>query len=78
MVKIEVRITKYMSKLLNVLYTSNYNKKKIVFRKWLHQISLGVDNEPVMARQIAKSIGCSKNFRGNQVLNTTKKVYLYI
>ena len=41
---------------------------------WLHQISQGVDTEQVMARQTPKSIGCSKNFRGKQSLNTISKV----
>ena len=42
---------------------------------WLHAISHGVDDEPVMARQQAKSIGCSKNFRGKQALDTVAKVH---
>lgn len=46
----------------------------VIIRNWLHQISKGIDHEPVLSRQAAKSIGCSKNFRGNQVLNTFSKV----
>lgn len=45
---------------------------------WLYQISKGVDVEPVMSRRSAKSIGCSKNFRGNQVLNTFSKVEYWV
>jgi DNA polymerase eta len=41
---------------------------------WLNQISHGIDHEPVLSRQVAKSIGCSKNFRGKQALNTVSKV----
>ena len=32
----------------------------------------------VLARQQAKSIGCSKNFRGKQALDTIKKVEYWI
>ena len=45
---------------------------------WLHQISHGIDHEPVMCRQAPKSIGCSKNFRGKQALNTVSKVTHWI
>ena len=45
---------------------------------WLWQISHGIDTEPVMSRQIAKSIGCSKNFRGKQALNTVNKVNFWL
>ena len=45
---------------------------------WLYQISHGIDLEPVMARQAAKSVGCSKNFRGNQALKTVTMVTHWI
>lgn len=45
---------------------------------WLWQISHGIDTEPVMSRQAAKSIGCSKNFRGKQALNTVSKVNYWL
>ena len=45
---------------------------------WLWQISHGIDTEPVMSRQVAKSIGCSKNFRGKQSLNTISKVNYWL
>jgi DNA polymerase eta len=32
----------------------------------------------VLARQQAKSIGCSKNFRGKQALDTIKKVEYWV
>ncbi|CAF0854622.1 unnamed protein product [Brachionus calyciflorus] len=41
---------------------------------WLNQISHGIDQEPVSSRSTAKSIGCSKNFRGKLVLNNRVKV----
>ena len=44
----------------------------------MKQISQGIDTEQVMLRQSAKSIGCSKNFRGNQVLNKAKKVDYWV
>ena len=47
-------------------------------RGWLYQISRGIDSELVMPRVNAHSIGCSKNFMGKQVLNTTKKVSYWI
>ena len=35
-----------------------------------------MDDEPVCSRQIAKSVGCSKNFKGKSALDTFKKVTL--
>ena len=49
-----------------------FNEKKK--SNWLHQISHGIDSEPVLSRQAAKSIGCSKNFRGKLALDSAKKV----
>ncbi|KAK2164994.1 hypothetical protein LSH36_56g00017 [Paralvinella palmiformis] len=37
---------------------------------WLYETSHGIDHEPVLARKTVKSIGCSKNFRGKDHLNT--------
>ena len=45
-----------------------------MFRLWLHQISHGIDLEQVSSRQLPKSIGCSKHFRGKMALDTVKKV----
>lgn len=44
----------------------------------MHQLSHGIDLEPVSSRQIAKSVGCSKNFRGKMELNTIKKVEYWL
>ncbi len=44
----------------------------------MNQISHGYCTEAVKSRSTAKSIGCSKNFRGNQALNTVKKVKYWI
>ncbi|XP_023344540.1 DNA polymerase eta isoform X3 [Eurytemora carolleeae] len=43
---------------------------------WLHLLGRGFDNEPVKERELPKSIGCSKNFRGPDVLDTKEKVQL--
>lgn len=34
----------------------------------------GFDHEPVSARQLPKSVGCSKNFTGKNCLDTREKV----
>ena len=60
--------------LSNVSIKCKQNKKINKQSYWLYQISHGIDKEPVMSRQAAKSIGCSKNFRGKQMLNTSDKV----
>ncbi|CDW52535.1 IMS C and IMS domain containing protein [Trichuris trichiura] len=41
---------------------------------WLNLILDGIDREPVVARRLAKSIGCSKNFPGKIALRTVKDV----
>ncbi|XP_050693975.1 DNA polymerase eta-like, partial [Eriocheir sinensis] len=41
---------------------------------WLHCLGRGIDSEAVSARQLAKSIGCSKNFQGRETLDTPEKV----
>ncbi|XP_037080616.1 DNA polymerase eta-like [Pollicipes pollicipes] len=41
---------------------------------WLYQLARGFDSEPVADRHLPKSIGCSKNFRGPEVLRTRAKV----
>lgn len=41
---------------------------------WLFDLGRGVDNEPVTPRQLVKSIGCSKNFRGKTALATKSAV----
>ena len=46
----------------------------LVFREWLHQLSQGVDYEPVRPRQLPKSFGCGKNFPGKGKLATTDQV----
>lgn len=43
------------------LLTSNFDERTA---KWLHDMSSGLDDEPVVDRRISKSIGCGKNFRG--------------
>ncbi|KAK6183376.1 hypothetical protein SNE40_010871 [Patella caerulea] len=46
--------------------------------KWLYNVCRGFDHEPVSSRQLAKSIGCGKNFTGKECLNTRKKVKHWI
>ncbi|XP_050406502.1 DNA polymerase eta isoform X1 [Patella vulgata] len=46
--------------------------------KWLYNVCRGFDHELVSARQLAKSIGCGKNFTGKECLNTRKKVKHWI
>lgn len=41
---------------------------------WLYNIARGVDLEPVTPRLVSKSIGCCKNFPGNQSLSTKTDV----
>lgn len=40
----------------------------------MYEICRGIEQEPVSARQLAKSIGCSKNFPGKTCLDTKEKV----
>ncbi|KAK3092357.1 hypothetical protein FSP39_001859 [Pinctada imbricata] len=41
---------------------------------WLYDVCRGIEYEPVSARQLPKSIGCSKNFPGKTCLDTREKV----
>ena len=54
-----------MHRLISVLFTC---------RSWLYEVCRGFDHEPVSARQLPKSIGCSKNFTGKNCLDTREKV----
>lgn len=44
------------------------------FRIWLNEVCRGIDHEVVKERHLAESVGCSKNFTGNNALNTRSKV----
>ena len=46
----------------------------VLCRLWLHQACRGLEYEAVSARQLAKSIGCSKMFQGKDRLDTKEKV----
>ena len=46
----------------------------LLSRLWLHQACRGLEFEAVSSRQLAKSVGCSKNFRGKEKLDTKEKV----
>merc|ERR1711962_454545 len=41
---------------------------------WLYNLARGIDYEEVQERELPKSIGCSKNFRGPKILDTRSKV----
>lgn len=45
---------------------------------WLFELCKGIEHEPVSARQLAKSIGCSKNFPGKTRLDTRDKVKYWL
>ncbi|XP_060077107.1 DNA polymerase eta-like [Ylistrum balloti] len=45
---------------------------------WLYEVCRGTEREPVSARQLPKSIGCSKNFRGKEALDTRDKVRFWL
>ncbi|XP_065944536.1 DNA polymerase eta-like isoform X2 [Magallana gigas] len=45
---------------------------------WLYEVCRGIEHEPVSARQLAKSIGCSKNFPGKTCLDTKEKVKFWL
>ncbi|XP_061172523.1 DNA polymerase eta-like [Saccostrea echinata] len=45
---------------------------------WLYEVCRGVEHEPVSARQLPKSIGCSKNFPGKTCLDTKDKVKFWL
>ncbi len=41
---------------------------------WLFNMAKGIDEEEVQERNLPKSIGCGKNFRGPEILDTREKV----
>lgn len=45
---------------------------------WLYNIARGIDNEPVEARLIPKSIGCCKRFPGKTALKTRQEIEHWI
>ena len=45
-----------------------------LFSSWLYDLCRGIDHEPVRPRKLAQSIGCGKNFRGKEKLDTVQKV----
>lgn len=45
---------------------------------WLYEVCRGIEHEPVSARQLPKSIGCSKNFPGKTCLDTKEKVKFWL
>uniref|UniRef100_A0A0B6ZJQ7 DNA polymerase eta n=1 Tax=Arion vulgaris TaxID=1028688 RepID=A0A0B6ZJQ7_9EUPU len=45
---------------------------------WLYNACRGIETESVSTRVLPKSIGCSKNFRGREMLDTKKKVKFWL
>ena len=45
---------------------------------WLFNLARGVEHEEVKERDLPKSIGCSKNFRGKEVLDTRAKMEYWV
>ncbi|RUS78734.1 hypothetical protein EGW08_013485, partial [Elysia chlorotica] len=45
---------------------------------WLFNACRGIEYEPVSTRELPKSIGCSKNFRGKEILDTKEKVKFWL
>lgn len=46
--------------------------------KWLQKLACGYDDEPVLDRKIAKSIGCGKMFRGKNALVKWSDIHKWI
>ncbi|KAL7987475.1 hypothetical protein Chor_006394 [Crotalus horridus] len=55
-----------------------FSKMPISNISWLYELCRGIDYEPVKARQLPKSIGCSKNFPGKTALVTQKQVQYWL
>ncbi len=45
--------------------------------RWLHDVSKGIDVDPVKERELPKSIGCSKNFLGPKMLETKEQAFYW-
>ncbi|GFS13089.1 DNA polymerase eta [Elysia marginata] len=45
---------------------------------WLFNACRGIESECVNTRELPKSIGCSKNFRGKEILDTKEKVKFWL
>ncbi|GFN97064.1 DNA polymerase eta-like [Plakobranchus ocellatus] len=45
---------------------------------WLFNACRGIESESVSTRELPKSIGCSKNFRGKDILDTREKVKFWL
>lgn len=50
----------------------------INFSHWIYELCRGIEQEAVSARQLPKSIGCSKNFQGKTCLDTKEKVIVHV
>ncbi|RXG67155.1 DNA polymerase eta [Armadillidium vulgare] len=60
-----------LSKLTLNQLKANYDDKTA---QWLFSVGKGIDSETVTQRQLPKSIACSKNFNGKDILDTKEKI----
>jgi DNA polymerase eta len=44
----------------------------------LYWYSRGFDEEPVTSRRLPKSIGCNKNFKGNESLSSREEIFEWL
>ncbi|XP_042895248.1 DNA polymerase eta [Parasteatoda tepidariorum] len=75
MKKFDVKMMSQLMKISKAEFVNAFGEKS---GSWLYYISRGVENEPVVARQLPKSIGCGKNFPGKSMLNTREKVMHWV
>jgi len=45
---------------------------------WVYNLSRGIDHEEVRERDLPKSIGCGKNFRGPEIIDTREKLQKWL
>jgi len=60
-----------LAKISLLNFRRHYDEKTT---NWLYNLARGIDHEEVKERELPKSIGCSKNFRGPEILDTRSKV----
>ncbi|KAG8197841.1 hypothetical protein JTE90_020118 [Oedothorax gibbosus] len=75
MERFKVKTMADLSELSKQLFLSSFGEKS---GSWLYYLSRGIENEPVVPRQLPKSIGCGKNFPGKSALSTKEKVVHWV
>ena len=61
---------------INLLDLRRYLDEKTT--TWVYNLSRGIDHEEVRERDLPKSIGCGKNFRGPEIIDTRDKVQKWL